>query len=199
MSADNTIAAELIQAMREIIRRAVLTLVAVRDPDKRYLGMARLPQTVVHDVNQAYGYVSASLRFVPSSYEIDQMEIVLPWLAWLRHGLKDDRSCRRILGWSMGVPVYKLAQREDCSERTILNRIDRSICEIIQQFVGVGVEVEHIDEPYKSTPYALVMAKPDGPHGVAKIQRVYIGGVGFMKGSRRIRRGDEALNLPHPL
>jgi len=184
--------AHLIQALREIIRRAVLTLVAVRDPDSRYRGMAKLPVNVVHDVTQAYGYVSASMRFVPSAYEIDQMEVVLPWLAWLRHGLGDDQACKRILAWSMGSPVWRIAQREQCSERTILNRMDRSICEIIQKFVGVDMEVERIEEPYKSTPYALVFEKAPGPHGgEVKIKRVYIGGLGFMKGSRRMRRGDE--------
>lgn len=193
--ASQVIPPELLHAIREIIRRAVMALAAVRDPDARYMGLSRLPATIVRDVNQAYGYVSASVRnFQPSSYELEQMEIVLPWLAWIRRE-EGEQACRRILAWAMGSQLWRIGQRENCSERTALNRIDRSICAIVEKFVGIGVTVEKIEEPYKGTPYALLFEKPAGPHGgEVIIKRVYIGGVGFMKGGKRLRRGDENLS-----
>ena len=76
---------ELLQAMREIVRIAIMTLAALRDPDRRYQGFASMPQNVVHDVREAYGYSSATVReFIPSAFHISQMEVVLPWLAWVR-------------------------------------------------------------------------------------------------------------------
>jgi hypothetical protein len=184
---------ELLAAMREILRRAVMTLAALRDPDRRFLGLSQMPQHVVHDVKEAYGYSSASVRdFQPSAYEIEQADVVLPWLAWLRreHG---DVECRRFIGWSMGAQVWRLAKREKCSERTIHNRIDRSVALMIERFVGAEIEVERIEEPYKHAPYALIFERVPGPHGSpVVVRKVYVGGIGFMKGNKRLRTAMEA-------
>ena len=40
-------ARELLLAMREIIKHAILTLHALRDPDQRFLGWGRMPAYVV--------------------------------------------------------------------------------------------------------------------------------------------------------
>lgn len=191
-----SIPAELLHALREIIRRAVMTLAAVRDPDRRHLGWSSLPMNIVHDVQDAYGYSSASARnFAPSPHEVEQMEVVLPWIAWIRRE-EGEAACRRILGWAMGAALWRLGQREKCSDRTINNRIDRSICAIVRRFVGVNVEIERLEEPYKGTNYALVIEKPHGPHGgEVEIKKVYIGGMGFMKGGKRLRSGVEAIDL----
>lgn len=181
---------QLLAAMREIIRRAVMTLAALRDPDRRYLGLAQMPQHVVHDVKEAYGYSSATVRdFAPSAYEIEQADVVLPWLAWLRreHG---DMECRRFIGWAMGAPVWRLAKREGCSDKTIHNRIDRSVSLMIAEFIGPTIAVEQIEEPYRDAPYALVFDKPSGPHGgPVNIRKVYVGGIGMMRGGKRLRGG----------
>jgi hypothetical protein len=194
--AADEISVDLLHCIREIIRSAVKTLAAVRDPDQRFLGYASMPVGVVRDVQEAYGYSSASVRnFAPSPKEVEQMEVVLPWLAWLRraHG---EMACRRILGWSMGASVWRLAQRERCSERTILNRIDRSVSEIIKRFVGVHIDIEVLEEPYKGASYAMVWEKSPGPHGgEVLIQKVYVGGVGYVKGNRRLRDGTEKYDL----
>ena len=183
---------QLLSAMREIVRRAILTLAAVKDPDKRFMGFSSLPQHVVQDVKEAYGYSSASVRsFAPTAYEIDQMEVVLPWLAWLRRE-EGETAMRRIIGWTMDVPMWRLAHREDCSERTITNRIDRSMSKMIGQFWGDEVEIEYVDEPYKSTPYAMIIERPEGRDRKCVIQKVYVGGVGMMKGGKKLRTAIEA-------
>lgn len=177
--------------MREIIRRAVITLAALRDPDRRYLGLSQLPQHVVHDVNEAYGYSSVSVRdFRPTALEISQMEIVLPWLAWLQrsHGRGE---ARRFIAWSMGVPLWRLAKREGCSDRTVTNRIDKSVSLMIERFIGASIDVEIVDEPYRSTPYAMVFDRPLAIGDPVQIRKVYVGGVGFVKGGRRMRTAQE--------
>lgn len=181
-----TIPAELLDAMREIVRRALMTLAAVRDPDHRFLGYARQAGNIVHEVKEAYGYSSASVRnFAPTAYEISQMEVVLPWLAWLRRQ-EGEQAIRRIIAWSMGSALWRIGQRESCSERTVTNRIDRSISAIIQQFTGANIPVERVEEPYKGATYALVYERLSGPHGECVIQKVYIGGLGFMKGHKKV-------------
>lgn len=186
------ISPELFHGVREVIRYAVMTLAALRDPDRRFQGWSRLPVGIVRDVQEAYGYSSASVRnFAPSPKEVEQMEIVLPWLAWVRRE-EGETAIRRILAWSMGASLWRLGQREKCSDRTITNRIDRSVSAIIKHFFGPEVVVEVIDEPYKGANYALVYEKPEGPHGgEVLIKKVYIGGVGYMIGGKRWRDGTE--------
>lgn len=189
------IPAELLFAMREIVRYAVMTLAALRDPDARYLGLASMPVSVVHDIQQAYGYSSTFVRrFHPSPLEMQQMEIVLPWLAWVRRE-EGDIACRRIIGWAMGAPLWRLGQREGCSDRTILNRIDRSISAIILKFTGANIEVEKIEEKYKDTAYAMILDKSAGPHGEVMVRKVYVCGVGFMKNGKRIRNSADKYDL----
>lgn len=185
---------QLLAAVREILRRAVMTMAALRDPDRRFLGIAQMPQHVVHDVQEAYGYSSASVRdFQPSAYEIAQADVVLPWLAWLRrtHG---DIECRRFIGWAMGAAVWRLAKREGCSDRTIHNRIDRSVSLMIAQFVGANISVETIEEPYRDAPFALVFERPAGQDGPVEIRKVYVGGIGFVKGGKRLRTAQETVS-----
>ena len=126
MADDREIRQELLAAMREIIRYAVMTLNAVRDPDARYRGWSKLPTTIVRDVQEAYGYSTPWVRrFSPTARDITQMEVVMPWLAWLRREEGQD-AIRRIIAWSLGVSVWRIGQREECSESTVMNRIDRS-------------------------------------------------------------------------
>jgi hypothetical protein len=185
---------DLLAAVREILRRAVMTLAAMRDPDRRFLGLQQMPQHVVHDVQQAYGYSSTAVReFIPSAYEIEQADVVLPWLAWLRrqHG---DKECRRFIGWAMGAPIWRLAKREGCSDRTINNRIDRSVSLMIAEFVGAEIEVERIEEPYRDAPFALVFERPEQFGAPVKISKVYVGGIGFVKGGKRLRTAQETVS-----
>lgn len=184
--------AELLAAIRELIRLAVKTLVALQDPDAKYLGWARMPMHVVHEARHAYGRDDVrEPKFRPNPKEISQMEFIGPWLAWLRRE-EGDRALRRIMAWSMNVPMWKIGQREGCSDRTVMNRIDRSIAAIVGNFVNVDVTIEVVDEPHKGAVYAAIFEKPPGPHGGEVILRkVYVSEKGFMKGGRKMRSGIE--------
>lgn len=189
MTENEQIRRELLEAVREILRYAILTLHAVRDPDRRYLGWANLPQTVVHDVGDAYGYSTPWVRrFSPTAQDISQMERVLPWLAWLRRE-EGQPAIRRIIAWSMGVSTWRIGQREQCSDATIMNRINRSTAAIIRQFADVDLVVEYLDEPYKGAVYAIIWEKPNATQaaGLVRPSRVYVGGRGMYRGGRPVR------------
>jgi hypothetical protein len=185
---------EVLQAVREIIRYAILTLNAVRDPDARYRGWSQLPVTIVRDVADAYGYSTPWVRkFSPTARDVSQMEIVLPWLAWLRREEGQD-SIRRIIAWSLGVSLWRLAQREEVSEATISNRIDRSVAKIIQQWVGANIPVERIEEPYQGQTYAMIWEKSPGPvTGQIRHMRIYIGGKGLWRRGRFLRDNEHKI------
>jgi hypothetical protein len=184
---------DLLEAMREIVRVAIITLAALRDPDKRFQGYSSLPVNVVHDVREAYGYSTATVReFTPSAFHVSQMEVILPWLAWVRRE-EGEMAIRRIIGWSMGAALWRLGHREKCSERTIQNRIDRSICAIIRKYAGANVAVERIEEPYKGAIYAMVFERPEGRDAPVLVQKVYVGGLGMMRNGKRLRTAIETI------
>lgn len=183
-------AADAFETVKEIVRRAIITLMTLRDPHRKYQyrGSAWL-FPVVNQAQEAYGYVQYG--FEPTPHDISQMEIVAEWLAWLRRQ-EGEWSLRRIISWTLGVPTWRIGAREKCSERTIRNRIDRSIAAIIGQFAAVDFTVEEIEDPKVATPYAMILDKPGGPHGGPVILRkVYIYDKGFMRGGRRMRDGRE--------
>lgn len=188
--------AQLLAAMREIVRYAVMTLAALRDPDARYLSWSSMPVNVVHDIQEAYGYSSTWVReFAPTSGDISQMEVVMPWLAWVRRE-EGETAVRRILAWSMGVALWRLGQREKCSDRTITNRIDRSISAIIRRFASVHIQVEPIEEPFKGVNYSFSYEKPPGPHGgEVQVQKVYVADRGFWHRGRKWNDGRDKFNL----
>ena len=189
MAKPTDIRLELLQAMREILRRSLMTLNAIRDPDARYRGWAQLPAPIVRDVADAYGYSTPWVRkFSPSPRDIAQMEIVLPWLAWLRRE-EGQAAIRRMIAWSLGVSVWRIAQREECSEATIQNRIDRSVAAIIRKWTGTDIPVEVVEEPHQGVTYAFIWEKAPGPVGVVKLMRIYVGGRGMWKAGRYLRDG----------
>lgn len=177
-----TAESELLAAVREIIRNVILTMGALRDPDARYLGWSKMPMHVVHDIREAYGYSSASARlFEPTPRHISQMEQLAPWLAWLRreHG---DIELRRLMAWALGAPLWRLGERERCSDDTIRRRIDRSIARMIEEFVGASLPIEYLEEPYEETPHAIIFSPPNATSdGEVRPTKIYIGGKGMYK------------------
>lgn len=174
--------ADLLAAMREILRIAIMTMAALRDPDLKYLGWTKMSMHVVHDLTEAYGYSAARVRrFQPSPRHIDQMEKIAPWLAWLRRE-EGDQALRRMMAWGLGAPLWRMAQREKCSERTVQNRIDRSVAQIVLKFTGANLPVEIVDEPVGGVNYAIIFGPPDATSGgEVRPMRIYVGGKGFFR------------------
>jgi hypothetical protein len=105
----------------------------------------RLP--VTDDPQTAYAYTEVKTpRIVPSPKDITRAEIVDSWLVWSRTE-EGKRALHRVFHWSRGVPVWQLAQGEACTERTIHNRIDRSMAAILREFLDEEMTVEPIEAP----------------------------------------------------
>ena len=91
-----------------------------------------------------------------------------------------------------GAPAWLLAQREHCSEGTIANRIDRSMVAILNEFLCVEIELEHVEEPAEQPvrsfhgEHVSEFTGATEQHG-----KVWIDGVGFMRDGRRVRDGRE--------
>lgn len=189
---------KLIADLWRIVERAWRTLATVKDPDARFLGLSEpaMYRNVVRDVREAYGYSSASARsFTPTPEDVSRMEFVMEWMAWLRRQEGED-AIRRMIGRAMGVPVWQLAQRERCSERTIKNRIDRSLAAILWEFYAFAASVAAVDEPEKRRGSMVaeiserpVLSLPDGVTAlsVSGIEpgKVYIDGLGYFFRGRK--------------
>jgi hypothetical protein len=94
------------------------------------------------------------------------------------------------------MPTWMQAQRENCSGRTIINRIDRSMAAILREFLDVETDVAPIEEP-AALPvrhYHASWEATTGPAGVREnFGRVYIDGIGYMKDGRRLRDGSHKI------
>src|SRR5688500_458250 len=84
VTTDEQIAADALAVLKEIVRRAIVTLWTLKDPDRKYL--AHRPSnwllSVVRERSESYGW--STYGFEPTAHDISQMEIVAGWLAWLR-------------------------------------------------------------------------------------------------------------------
>ena len=138
------------------------------------------------DPNTAYAYTELKLRIVPSPRDITRAEIVDSWIVWL-HSTEGKRGAHRVWHWARGAPQWLLAQRENCSERTIINRIDRLMAKILAEFLCTEVEVGHVEEPAEQPVRSF-----HGEHvsefegSVEKHGKCWIDGVGFYEGREEI-------------
>lgn len=171
---------DLLELLREVARRAVQTMAAACDPDSKWLRpRSGWRFAVVHDAVEAYGYDDVQVPpWRPSPRDISAADVVAGWLAWLRR-VEGEAALKRLWRWAMGTPVRRLAEREKCTERTIRNRIDRSLAAIARQFGGVETPVEVVEEP---APVAVLVFRSGRPAAAAATPRevrqgkVWIGG-----------------------
>lgn len=178
---------QAVRAVREIIRRAILTFEALPDPQRhhRYRGQSWAAQWR----GDLYADEKTRVRFVPSAHEIDQAQIVLPWLKWLRdsQGTAGPLAVQRLIRWCHGVSNTDQGRREKVSAKTIQNRIDRDVASIIGRFFGAHCEVQVVEEPWRKTDFALEWERDaDAPFnsGDVTIMTVYVHGKGLMRNGK---------------
>jgi hypothetical protein len=186
------------------IRNAWLTLAMLPDPDARYrraLASGWVFKTV-QEQRDAYGSTPASWRGTPTPKEISEMEYILDWLAWLRRVGEPgggEFAIKRLAAWAYGAAIWKIAQRERCSEKTIHRRIDLSVAKILLQFKCIDVKFEEINEPELRparirgfmTDAATITEAPDS----LEPGRVYLDGIGFMFRGEKYRSAyDESVD-----
>jgi hypothetical protein len=171
-------------------------MLALSDVDRRFRGPLRSTWSLstVDDPGLAYAYNEISTpKIVPTPRDITRAEIVDSWLVWLR-AEEGKRAVHRVFHWARGVPTWMQAQRENCSGRTIINRIDRSMAAILAEFLDTKTDVERIEEPAEK-PTRYYRASWELETGAAGVRqdfgKVYIDGIGYMKDGRRLRDGRE--------
>lgn len=175
--------------MREILRRAILTMGMMPDPDDRFLGWAKAQSNIVRDAREAYGWAPASVRrFTPTPHDIAQAERLEPWLAWLRRE-KGENAWRRLLAWSLDAPLWRLSQREGCSERTVWNRINQSVADVIHKFAGVHIPVEYGPSDARMPTYSLIFERPNPTSDQSEFapMKIYVGGRGIWRAGKWLR------------
>lgn len=184
-----TTPAQFHSALKAVIKRAIIVLDALGDSEMRFQSTGQVWDRAIDDAGMAYGYSEASVRFVPTAREIAQAEIVADWLTWLgvNHG-----GVRRLVSWAHDDPIWRIAEREGCSQRTIHNRIDRSVAAILKEFGAVDHELPVIEEgPQPAHPnFATQRPIMAGESPVVEQHgKVWIDGVGFMKNGKRLNDG----------
>jgi Domain of unknown function (DUF6362) len=173
----------MLAPLKAAVRNAILTMLALpdtHDPRRHQLRSVWLP--VADDPQTAYAYTEVKTpRIVPSPRDISRAEIVDSWLVWLR-AAEGKKSVHRVFHWARGVPTWVQAQREACTERTIHNRIDRSMAAILLE-EPAALPVRHYHAAWEAT---------TGDAGVREsFGKVYIDGIGYMRDGRRLRDGRE--------
>lgn len=182
-------AAQFHTALKAVIKRAIIVLDALGDSELRFQTSGQQWNRAIDDAGMAYGYSEAKVRFIPTAREIAQADIVADWLSWLgqHHG-----GVQRLVSWAHDDPVWRMAERERCSVRTIHNRIDRSVAAILKEFGGVEVDLPEINEKPDNAHAPNFMTQRPMP-GESPITnqhgKVWLDGVGFMKAGKRLNDG----------
>ena len=192
MMADEINAKAQLSALKDEVKKAWHTAALLPDIAKRFRG--HLCGAWLFPIVREWGdYKETWLKEVPTPEDISIMEVVMEWMVWLRLQPNGDVALKRIIGWAVGVPWHVLAARERRSERTIQNRIDRSLAAILKEFMATSVDIESIDEPELSPGRMRGFMAPleDGeshePPAEVMQGKVFIAGIGFMFRGKKYR------------
>jgi hypothetical protein len=132
---------ENIHALRELLRRSVLTLGAVPDSDLRHrLGPRTAWPEFVRHARDAYGSAPPRFKtFHPSRQDLSVYLEVLSWLAWYRRTYGEE-TVRVFVSWAFGAAIWQLQERvstnrrRPASPRTVYNRMDAMLLAIAVEF-----------------------------------------------------------------
>lgn len=193
---------KMLAALKLAVRDAWRVLSLCPDPDKRFRGSLSgawcFP--VVHDSRDAYGAAEVFSVARATPQDITRMEIVMEWMAWIRRLAPQqgggDFAVKRIMGWSLGTPIWVMAQRERCSERSIERRVDKSLSAVLAEFLAVTVELDTVDEPLERAD--RIRGFTDRPITSESCElepgKVFIDGIGFMFHGKRYNDGGKLLD-----
>lgn len=140
-----TVPPERVELVRELLRRAILTLGAIPDPDLRFrVGPKTAWPAFVQETRDAYGSSPPKIRaFTPSEYDLSVFLEILEWLRWYRQqGARGEENARLITAWVMGAPIWMLQERcstnrrQPASQRTVYDRLDRVVTAIALRFAS---------------------------------------------------------------
>lgn len=189
------------KALKGVIKRAIIVLDALGDSEMRFLSVGRALNNAMNDPTWngdqsvlAYDQTTF-VRFIPTAREIAQAEIVETWLTWL--GVTEGRKAVPLLvAWAHDDPIWRIADREHCSVRTIHYRIDKSVAAILAHFGDVKMDVAEPPREPRAGHSAFMVERPEA---VAEGRRsgfgkVWIDGIGFMRDGKRVFDGREKIS-----
>jgi hypothetical protein len=128
-------------ALRELLRRSVLTLAAVPDSDLRYrIGPRTAWPEFVRHARDAYGSAPPRFRsFHPNRADLTVYLEVLSWLDWYRRDYGAE-TVRVFCAWCMGAAMWQLQERvstnrrRPAAPRTVYNRMDAMVLAIASEY-----------------------------------------------------------------
>lgn len=132
-----------IGTVRELLRRAILTLAALPDPDIRFrLGPRCAWPSIVQAARDAYGAAPPKLRtFQPTPTDQSRCLDVLAWLRWYELACGPE-TVRLFTAWAFGRPMWFLQERcttnrrQPATPQTVRARLDglvRTIANRLQE------------------------------------------------------------------
>jgi hypothetical protein len=120
------------------------------------------------------------------------MLMVDSWLTWLSLQRDGITQVARIEDWACRKALWQIAQREDCSERTILNRVDRSMAQMLAELFNVHVElVPPVLERLETHPLSFFLEKPASGYAGERTSfgKAFVHGTGFVRNGKPLRDG----------
>jgi hypothetical protein len=176
--------------LKEIIRTSVQVMYSIGWRDTLFMRSAFGSIVTVDDAALAYGYSETSCKQF-SAREISRAEMVESWLAWLSLQPDGIKQAVRIDDWARGIALWQMAQRENCSERTVVNRIDRSMALILAELFNVHVEIKTEFEKLETHPLAFLLEKPKSGYAGERTNfgKAFVAGVGFVRNGKPLRDG----------
>jgi hypothetical protein len=184
--------------LKAAVKRSIIVMDAMGDSEMRFQNMGQVWSRAVDDAWLAYGSNETRVRFVPTAREIAQADTVAEWLAWL--GANHGREHVKLLtSWAHDDPIWRIAERECCSERAVHNRINRAVALILEQFGGLNVDFPELEErmlPAHPPSFCPpIVPQPDEGRPIEQHAKVWLHGKGFMKAGKRLNNGqDRFLN-----
>lgn len=127
--------------VKELLRRAVLTLAAVPDPDLRYrLGAKNGWPAYIRETRDAYGSAPPRYRaFHPTSRDLTMFLDMLGMLGWYEREWGSE-TVRLFRAWVFGASLWQLQERCSTNRRvpaspnTVHRRIDGMVRAIMEEF-----------------------------------------------------------------
>jgi hypothetical protein len=118
-----------IAATAELCRRAILTVTALPDRERKWLRTQVVNLEVRQSIDDAYGYTEERRpRFRPTARDIDNMLPVMGWLSELRASPHPGpRDYRIIWARAFGCPWWRLAGQLGRSDRQVQRYYDAAI------------------------------------------------------------------------
>jgi hypothetical protein len=130
-----------IPALRELLRRSVLTMFAVPDPDRHFRsGLRTAWPEFVRQTRDAYGSAPPRVKlFQPTRYDLTVYLEALSWLACYQRTY-GRQTVDLFIWWCRGAAMWDLQERvstnrrRPCSPTTVRNRMNAMILAVAVQF-----------------------------------------------------------------